>query len=292
MRPQSITAEQVIARLASRAHGVVTREELRRAGITPGEIKSRLRIGALIRVHPGVYRVGHRAPSVEARYTAAVKACGGGAALVGRAGAHLFELLDGRTPAPEVAARSMRRVRGVTTRRSARTEAVTFRGIRVATVPEILVDLAASLSLDDLARACHVAGIRYRVRPEHVDAVLHRRPNAAGAKKLRAVLHGDAPVLLSRLEERFRTLLREAVLPLPRTNRPAGSKYVDCRWPDHRLTVELLSYTFHNSRHAWENDQRRQREAYERGDRFRTYTYDDVFERPALVLAELRTLLR
>jgi hypothetical protein len=80
-------------------------------------------------------------------------------------------------------------------------------------------------------------------------------------------------------------------LPLPVTNRPAGGRRVDCRWPDRRLTVELDSYTYHRSRHAWEQDRRREREAYARGDEFRRYTYGGVFERPARMLAELRSLL-
>lgn len=36
------------------------------------------RLGSRIRAFPGVYRVGHAAPSVEANYTAAVLACGDG----------------------------------------------------------------------------------------------------------------------------------------------------------------------------------------------------------------------
>jgi Transcriptional regulator, AbiEi antitoxin len=61
------------------AHGVVTRAQLLRAGVTEAAIEQRLRIGALLREHRGVYRVGHRAPSLEARYLAAVWACGEGA---------------------------------------------------------------------------------------------------------------------------------------------------------------------------------------------------------------------
>ncbi|MBA3839026.1 MAG: hypothetical protein H0X55_01815, partial [Thermoleophilaceae bacterium] len=40
-------------------------------------------------------------------------------------------------------------------------------------------------------------------------------------------------------------------------NRPAGGRRVDCRWPAHPVTVELDSYRFHHSRHAWEQDRRR-----------------------------------
>ncbi len=104
-------------------------------------------------------------------------------------------------------------------------------------------------------------------------------------------MNGDEPVTLSGLESRFLELLEEAGLPLPSTNKPAGAHRVDCRWPEDKLTVELDSYRFHNSRHAWEADRRRERAAYARGDDFRRYTWGDVFERPGATLAELRTLL-
>jgi hypothetical protein len=83
------TVERVIARLASGAHGVVVRKELLAAGVTRHEIAQRLGTGALMVEFRGVYRAGHRAPSVEARYLAAVKACGKGAVLSGLAAAHL-----------------------------------------------------------------------------------------------------------------------------------------------------------------------------------------------------------
>ena len=66
---------------------------------------------------------------------------------------------------------------------------------------------------------------------------------------------------------------------------------MDCRWPAHRLTVELDGYRYHRSRHAWEQDRRREREARARGDEFRRYTYGDVFEQPEFMLSELRGLL-
>lgn len=66
---------------------------------------------------------------------------------------------------------------------------------------------------------------------------------------------------------------------------------VACRWAEQRLTVELDSYRYHASRHAWEQDRRREREARARGDDFRRYTYGDVLESPRLMLRELRPLL-
>jgi very-short-patch-repair endonuclease len=293
MRPQTTTVERVIGQLAGRSHGVVTRAQLVHAGITVDEIKQRLRTGALLREHRGVYRVGHRAPSVEARYLAAVLAGGDRARLTARAAAHLFGLLKGPAPPPEVTTPHKRRVAGVTIRRSCidPRDGTTYRGIPITTVPRTLTDLAADLSLDVLARACHEAGAKYGTRPAQVDAVLKRRPTCPGRPKLRKILRGDAPVTLSALEKRFVQLLPEHGLPLPRTNRPAGAHYVDCRWPARRLTVELDSYRFHSSRHAWEQDRRREREARARGDELRRYTWGDVFEEPDAMLAELRRLL-
>ena len=59
----------------------------------------------------------------------------------------------------------------------------------------------------------------------------------------------------------------------------------------HKLTVELDSYRFHNTRHAFEQDRKRERDAYARGDDFRRYTWGDVYDHPQQMLAELRELL-
>ena len=279
--------EQKTAWLARFAWGIVTRRELLEAGVTAREIQHRLRTGALIAVFPGVYRVGHEAPSVEASYMAAVKACGEGALLAGRAAAYLYGLIKGEAPPPEVITRGQRRIPGIKTRRARRavTERTTWKRIPITSVPRTLVDLA-TLHEHDLARACHEAGVRFGTTPRQVDAVL--RPNAPGAGKLRRVLHGDTRVTLSELERRFLQLLREAGVPPPQTNRPAGAHRVDCRWPEHKLTVELDSYTYHRSRYAWEQDRKRDRDARKRGDEMRRYAWDDLVEGVAEVAGLLR----
>ncbi len=106
-----------------------------------------------------------------------------------------------------------------------------------------------------------------------VYATVARRPNAPGAWKLHEIFTGQVSVTLSKLERDFLRVLRREGLPLPQTNRAADGRYVDCRWPDYRLTVELDSYLYHHTRHAWEQDRRREREAHARGDAYRRYTY-------------------
>jgi hypothetical protein len=293
MARENGTADEIIAELASRSHGVVTRAELLRSGVTIHQLRTRLQRGTLLPLHRGVYRVGHQAPSREAQYIAAVKACGEHAVLCGRAAAHLWGLFKGSPPRPEVLTPANRHVRGVVVHRARRAgvERAVRLGIPVTTVPRTLVDLASSLSEPALARACHEAGVQYGTTPGQVGAVLQRLPSASGRAKLERVLHGEVPVTLSKLESGFLKLVREAGLPLPNTNRIAGGHRVDCRWPEHRLTVELDSYRYHNSHHSWDRDRLREREARLRGDEFRRYTWRDVFEDPAFMLAELRELL-
>ncbi len=297
MRPvaaEDRTVEGILSALAGRSHGVVTRAELLRAGVTKCEIEHRLAIGSLIRVYRAVFRVGHQAPSVLAGYMAAVKACGDGSLLSARAAAHLLGLMKRPPSLPEVLTGTQRRIRGVKRHRTRRTElvdATTWRGIPVTTVQRTLVDLAAVLDEDDLARAVHEADVRHHTTPERVDEVLSRRHNWPGAQKLRRVIWGEVPVSLSRLESRFLERLKEGGLPLPETNCRVDGGYVDCRWPAHRLTVELDSYRYHGTRHAWEQDREREREARARRDEFRHYSWRDVDEDPAPMLADLRRLL-
>src|SRR5262245_37511741 len=122
--------DRIISRLASRSHGVVTRAQLVAAGLSLDEIRHRLQSGVLLREYRGVYRVGHRAPSDEARYLAAVWACGRGAVLSGRAAGHLLGIIATPPSMPEVTALTERRVPGIRTHRNRMPIEVTiWRGI-------------------------------------------------------------------------------------------------------------------------------------------------------------------
>jgi hypothetical protein len=215
------TADQGIAWIASRQKGLVTWGELRAAGVTERQIAWRVRKGLLIPQHRGVYRVGHTAASTESMYLAAVKACGTGALLAGRAAAFHWRILRGRPPPPEVATATKREHDGIVTkrRRIDRCDAARYRGIPVLSLGAVLVDIAPDLSDDDLGRACHEASVKHGTLHAHVNAVLARRPRSPGAPKLRRVMSGETKVTLSELERRFLSLLREADPPLPEMNR-------------------------------------------------------------------------
>jgi predicted transcriptional regulator of viral defense system len=288
------TAERTIARIAASQHGIVTWAEMIAVGLSAEEIRHRVKIGLLIRVHRGVYSVGHRVLTTEAQYLAAVKACGEGALLCGLAAAYLLAILKAPSPpAPEVATRNQRRVPRLKTRRLTldHRDITELNRIPCTTVPRTIVDLAAVLGDDALARVFHEANVKYGTTPAQVEAVLKRKGNATGARVLRAVIHGKLKVSLSVLEREFLAALKRAGLPLPDTNVRIGNYRVDCRWTDLGITVELDSYRYHRSRYAWEQSHSREREARRRGDEWRRFTYDDVFGDQTYMLSELRKLL-
>lgn len=113
-----------------------------------------------------------------------------------------------------------------------------------------------------------------------IEACIARNPGKSGAARLRRALGSD--VTLSMLERGFVRLLRAHGLPLPRTNIDVHGDKVDCYWPHRGLTVELLSYRYHATRHAFENDIARRRRSGHIA-----YTYGDVFERGAATIADL-----
>jgi hypothetical protein len=191
-------------------------------------------------------------------------------------------------PAPEVTivAEHARRRPGIIVHRVSGLHPLdtwTFDGIRVMSIPRLLLDLAPLLSLEDLIRACHEARVRYRTSPAQVTACIERNPGRPGVARLRSALTGE--VTLSPLEKRFLALLREHRLPLPRTNIDRAGDKVDCHWPEIGLTVELVSYRFHGSRHAFETDVARRRRS-----NHVAFSWGDVFHRGPQTVRELRRI--
>jgi len=278
------------ARIAKGQRGRVAWRQLIDAGIGPDTIDRWVADGRLHRLHHGVYAVGHLAPSPLADYVAAVLACGDGAVLSHRAAAHALRLLRGATPPPSVTVPTDagRGRAGITIHRVRRLDPLdtsTFDGIPITIVPRVLLDLAPRTQPRELTRMCHEAWVHHETGPREVEACIARNPHKKAIAKLRRALLADAT--LSDLEDGFLKLLAEHDLPRPRTNVDLKGDKVDCHWPGHALTVELLSFRFHGTRHAFESDVARRRRSGHLA-----FTYGDVFERPAQTIAELREALR
>lgn len=150
MRGQEQTrgSDGVVAGLADRQHGVVARRQLLVLGLSEKAIDVRLEGGRLHPLHRGVYAVGHRVLSKEARWMAAVLFCGTGAVLSHRSAAALWGVRDPSSRAIEVTVPRKSRSRGGIQRHYAALpadEVTVERGIPVTSAPRTLFDLAAVL---------------------------------------------------------------------------------------------------------------------------------------------------
>ena len=280
----------IVARIAQRQHGRISRRQLHGAGVGDNRIRRWLADGRLRRVHRGVFAVGHAAPSTRGDYMAAVLACGDGAVLSHRAAAHLLGLVRGAPPQGEVTVPStagrgrcgilIHRVRALHD-----LDVASLDNIAITTVPRILLDLAPGTPPAALARMCHEAWVRHRCGQDRVEACIRRNPRKPGAAKLRRALGAD--VTLSDLEDAFLHLLADHDLPKPRTNIDRNGDKVDCHWPAPGMTVELVTFRFHASRRGFEDDVARRRRS-----NHIAYTWGDVFERGAETIADLRPRLR
>src|SRR3712207_6216201 len=145
-----------IAALAHRQHGVVARRQLAEVGLGRGAIDHRLGCGRLLVVHRGVYAVGYRRMTRQARWMAAVLAAGPGAVLSHRAAAALWQIR--RPDGIEVTRESKGRSRpGITVHTAPLPpdEVTEVDGIPTTTVPRTLLDLAAVVSEREFTRAAN-----------------------------------------------------------------------------------------------------------------------------------------
>jgi Transcriptional regulator, AbiEi antitoxin len=150
---RSLGVDAAIAVIATRQHGVISRRQLERIGLTRHEIGDRIRAGRLHPIYRGVYAVGHRNLSREGRYLAAIMFAGEGAVLSHCAAADLWELRASREPRIDVTVRADRR--GDPTVRIRRdqldpTDAMTRNGIRVTKPLRTLIDLASAVEATEL----------------------------------------------------------------------------------------------------------------------------------------------
>ena len=165
-----------IAALATAQHGVVSRAQLRRAGFTTAGIDNGVKCGRLLLLHRGVYAVGHRPPSHQARAMAAVLACGPKAALSHRSAAALWQMgLRWHTPL-EVSAPSAHRVPGVRTHRCRSLEATREFGIPVTTPVRTLLDLVGVVDDAPLIRAINAARLAGRLPADEFAVLVERLP--------------------------------------------------------------------------------------------------------------------
>jgi very-short-patch-repair endonuclease len=291
--------DHVVGALADRQHGVVSRGQLLAAGQTPRVIRRAVEARRLHPVFRGVYAVGHVALRREGWWTAALLACGSGAALSHRSAATLWQLrTDPLLPIDITTSTNHGRKHAHITTHRARLhpfDTLVRDGLCVTSPSRTIVDLAAILEGRALREAVQRAQDLRRFDPEDIQATLARTPRRPGTRRLQdliTLLAPDKDNARSHLERLFLRLVRKARLPKPACNHEIAGRRRDFVWPQQRLVVEADGYRFHSSRQAKRRDNRRDRQLTALGWRPVRFTYEEIVFEPAEVAAEVAALLR
>jgi very-short-patch-repair endonuclease len=291
--------DRVIADLADRRHGVVTRRDLLEAGVTSRAIRHRVSRQRLHVVHRGVYAYGRKALTTDGRRIAAVLAAGDSAVLSHRSAAALWELRPSGTleltSAGDLRLRPGIRVHHLPLPAD---EVTCVRAIPVTTVPRTLFDLAAVLPRAQVERAMNEAEVRRLTDHLCLADLVNRHRGRKGIAMIRAILetlNAGAQVTRSELEMRFLTFLRKTGLPRPEVNASlfVAGRWIecDCVWRDRRVIVELDGRASHDTAAAFERDRARDRTLQARGWRLVRITWRQLHDAPESVAYDLKALL-
>jgi very-short-patch-repair endonuclease len=268
--------------LASRQHGVVSRGQLVELGFGRQAILRRLQSRRLVRLHAGVYAVGHWALTLASRDLAAVLACGPGALLSHRAAGARHGLLRAGSGAIDVIAqRGCKPKPGIAVHRPRlihpddRDE---LDGIPTTSVARTIVDLADVLDQRRLAAAVNEAEVLRVFDLTAVEQTMERLPGRRGSGRLRRLLAKYTEPLgysTSEAERLFLSLCKQHGLPRPQRIHMAGYE-LDFYWHDARLAIEVDGYAYHRTRRAFEEDRRRGRELAAVGIQMERVTWSDL----------------
>jgi hypothetical protein len=284
-------AEGAIAELAMRQHGVVARPQLVALGLGEDAIDWRVRKKGLHRVHRGVYAVGHLALTRNARFMAAVLACGEGAALSHFSAAVLWGMLDDRWTELHVTAPGRRRVKGVVVHQAPlEGERVRRLGIVVTTPGRTLVDLADVVRKRRTLERAFDEAEYLRLDWRGATPRLGRRGSGLLASVLAVHTPGSTRTHPG-LEEQFLAFLDERGFPRPEVNVHVEGYECDFVWRDQRLIVETDGAAAHGTHRARERDPVRDADLQIAGWRVIRITSLRLLRQPEAVEEQLRRLL-
>lgn len=260
-----------LAALATRQHGLVTRQQALLHGLGDGQIHHRLRSQRWERIDRGVYRIAGTPVTWQQRAWAAVHAAPQGAHASHLTAAALAGLEVEPPPAPHVTVGRGRSTRlsgaVVHTARLTPTDLTVLQGVPATTVGRTLIDCAAALGPNRLQRMVDQALHRRLVRSEELPLVWDRarlRPGRSGEVRLREALGPWVGPILpeSPPEARLRRLVREwgfpelelQVVVTDHDGRVLGR--LDGGWSAVRIGLEYDSEAFHGPS-RWADDEAR-----------------------------------
>jgi Transcriptional regulator, AbiEi antitoxin/Protein of unknown function (DUF559) len=293
-------ATAAIRALAERQHGVVDNRQLLELGIGPGLVFRRQKAGLLVPLHRGVYALAHNRMTREGRWMSAVLAAGPGAALSHASAGALWGLCGSRGPI-EVLRQSggckpsgHRGVRLHQTRRLYEYEVTLERGIPVARMERVLLDLAGRRDSKQLERMLVQAYKRDGFSWFRFGRIIKRRRGCKGVGKLRRValeVNPEALETRSDSEVDFLALWREESSIAPAVNVLVEGHLVDFLWSEQKVIVETDSWSHHGDRPTFEDDHQRDVDLIAAGYQVHRTTYMMLQRNPGPFIKNVRRAL-
>ena len=275
--------DAVIATLASRQHGAVTRAQLLSAGISRDMIASRIRSGLLLPVHPGVYLVGLGPVPPLGYEAAAVLACAPHALLGRRTAGHLWNLPVEPPETVEllVVGRYRKSPGGLTVHsisELAPSELRRHDGIPISSPSLTVLDLGALSSERELQAIVNEARVLRLVTDEELRATLRRHPRRAGARALGKLLDSENGPRITRSEAERKALdvMRKHGVEPDRSDVKLGPYRVDFLFERERVAVEVDGYRYHGTPRRFVEDRRRMNYLAARGIQVFPLTWHDL----------------
>lgn len=282
------SGDRLIAELANRQHGMVSRDQLLSAGFSDDLVDYKVKLQRLNPVHRGVYAVGHRQLTREGRWMAAVLAVNG--VLSHRSAAALWGFWFSEAIEVTASGNHSRPGIRVHTSRLPPDEVTAVRAIPVTGLSRTLLDLATVLPPHQLERAINEAEMQNLSDSLSLPELIDRYPGRRGIAAIKAVLDTGPAFTRSELEARFLALVRTARLPSPLVNALILNHECDFAWPDHGLIAELDGAA-HRTAAAFERDRARDRTLQLHGWRVIRVTWRQLHGDAEAVFADLRELL-
>ena len=261
-----------------------------------------MRAGRLFPRRGELFLVGHEHPAAKADLAAALLVAGRGAVLSHRSAAAQWSLLVWSGCA-EVTARVHRRTtRGVVIHRAEldlRKDVTRRSGLPVTSLLRTIVDCAAVMTEEELARLVNETAIKRWLHARNVTALLAMVRGRRGARQLRRVLEArdlSKGWTRSTLEAAFAKLAREAALPPYERGElvdigGGDLRECDALWRAQRLMVELDFLPIHETGRVPYRDRRRDRRLAAAGSTVIRLTGDDLTHHRDEVIADLRAAL-